>query len=125
MNADAVILFAHGARDPAWAVPFEGVLARVRERAPGCEAMLAFLEFMAPDLPAAIAALAAKGHRSIRVVPLFLGPGGHLRRELPELVGAARAAHPDVRIELTPPAGEDAGVADALAAFCVRRGASA
>ena len=28
-----LILFAHGARDPRWAEPFEAVAARVRERA--------------------------------------------------------------------------------------------
>lgn len=120
MDHDALILFVHGARDPVWAVPFERVLARVRADAPGCDARLAFLEFMSPDLGSAIADLVASGRKSIRVAPLFLGPGGHLRRELPELVAAARAAHPGVRIDLKPPAGEDEGVADALAAYCLR-----
>ena len=77
-------------------------------------------EFIEPDLPAAIAAQAAQGHRAIRVVPLFLGPGGHLRRELPQILEAARRAHPGVTIDATPPAGEDAGVIDALALFCLR-----
>ena len=120
MEHDALVLFAHGARDPAWAAPFERVLAQVRAEAPHCEATLAFLEFMRPDLGTAIADLAAKGRRAIRVAPLFLGPGGHLRRELPELIAAARAAHPSVRIDLLPPAGEDVGVAGALAAYCLR-----
>ncbi len=120
MSYDALILFAHGARDRSWAAPFERILARVRADAPQCDAMLAFLEFIEPDLPAAIVAQAAKGHRAIRVVPLFLGPGGHLRRELPQLLEAARRAHPGVTIDATPPAGEDAGVIDALAAFCLR-----
>jgi sirohydrochlorin cobaltochelatase len=120
MDNDAVILFAHGARDPAWAVPFERVLAHVRADAPQCAASLAFLEFMSPDLGTAIADMVAQGRRAIRVAPLFLGPGGHLRRELPELIAAARAAHPGVRIDLRPPAGEDEGVAAALAAYCLR-----
>jgi sirohydrochlorin ferrochelatase len=30
-------------------------------------------------------------------VPLFLGTGGHLRRDLPPLVDALRAAHPGRR----------------------------
>jgi len=120
MEHDAIVLFAHGARDPAWAAPFERVLARVRERAPSCDARLAFLEFMRPDLPTLIADMAAQGRRAIRVVPLFLGPGGHLRRELPELVAAARLAHTGVRIDLEAAAGEDEGVAEALAAYCLR-----
>ena len=120
MANDALILFAHGARDRSWAAPFERILARVRAEAPQRDAMLAYLEFIEPDLAAAIAAQAAKGHRAIRVVPLFLGPGGHLRRELPQLLEAARRAHPGVTIDATPPAGEDPGVIDALAAFCLR-----
>jgi sirohydrochlorin cobaltochelatase len=120
MDKTALILFAHGARDPIWTAPFERVLARVRNEAPARDAMLAYLEFIAPDLRAAIAAQVANGHRAVRVVPLFLGPGGHLRRELPQLLDEARAAHPGVDIEATPPAGEDSGVVAALAGFCLR-----
>jgi sirohydrochlorin cobaltochelatase len=120
MNADALVLFAHGARDPQWSVPFQRILADVQRRAPERVAMLAYLEFTQPDLPAAIADLVWRGHRSIRVVPLFLGPGGHLRREVPHLVDTARQAHPGVSIELMPPAGEDPGVTAALADYCLR-----
>jgi len=45
-----LILFAHGARDPRWALPFEAVAARVRAQRPGVPVRLAFLEFMAPTL---------------------------------------------------------------------------
>jgi sirohydrochlorin cobaltochelatase len=113
----ALILFAHGARDPSWAAPFERVLAVVRARAPERAPMLAFLELMAPDLPAAIATQAGRGFASIRVVPLFLGPGGHLRHDLPRILAAARQHHPGVAIELAGPAGEDAAVIEALAAY--------
>jgi sirohydrochlorin cobaltochelatase len=120
MATSALILFAHGARDARWAVPFEGVLARVAQAAPEREPMLAFLEFMAPTLDDAVARQVGRGHRSVRVVPLFLGPGGHLRAEVPALVDAARAAHPGVDIVLMPAAGEDAGVIAALADYCLR-----
>jgi lipopolysaccharide export system permease protein len=46
----AIVLFAHGARDPRWAEPFEAVAARVRAAAPGCPVVLAFLELMTPSL---------------------------------------------------------------------------
>ena len=118
--AQALILFAHGARDPGWAAPFARVLERVRAKAPDREATLAFLELMAPDLDTAIAEQAARGVDSIRVVPLVLGPGGHLRHDVPRIVEAARRRHAGIEIELAPPAGEDAAVIDALAAYCVR-----
>ena len=95
-----MILFAHGARDRTWAAPFERVLASVEARAPERAPMLAYLELMAPDLPAAIAAQATRGFEAVRIVPLFLGPGGHLRNDLPRIVQAERERHPGLTIEV-------------------------
>jgi sirohydrochlorin ferrochelatase len=59
---------------------------------------------MAPTLGDAAAGLVGAGATRIDVVPLFLGTGGHLRRDLPPLVDALRAAHPAGRL---PPACSD------------------
>ena len=124
MNADAerpaVILFAHGARDPRWAEPFLRVVERVRAATPDLAVELAYLEHLEPNLAVAARRLAEGGARSIRVVPLFLGRGGHLRIEVPRLVAATAAALPEVAIELALPAGDDDAVIEALAAFCLR-----
>ncbi|HEX4884780.1 MAG TPA: CbiX/SirB N-terminal domain-containing protein [Casimicrobiaceae bacterium] len=113
----ALVLFAHGARDARWAEPFARVLARVAAAAPQRDPMLAYLEFMAPGLREAVDRQVARGHRAIRIVPLFLGPGGHLRSDVPALVAEAARAHPGVDIRLAPAAGEDEGVIAALAAY--------
>jgi len=114
----ALILFAHGARDPGWAEPFERLVARVRAIAPGHEVRLAFFELMHPDLGAAVAELAAGGATAISVVPIFLGPGGHIRHDLPPLIEELRARHRGVQIDQSAPAGEGSGVLDAIAAYC-------
>ena len=116
----AVILFAHGARDPRWAEPFLRVAERVRANAPDLPVELAYLEHLPPDLDEAARRLAQRGAKAIRVVPLFFGRGGHLRVEVPRLVAAAAAALPGVAIELALPAGDDDAVIEALAAFSVR-----
>jgi sirohydrochlorin cobaltochelatase len=113
--ARALVLFAHGARDPRWAEPFEAVAARVRAAAPGVPVVLAFLELMQPSLAEAVAALVAEGATRVDVVPLFLGTGGHLRQDLPPLVEALRAAHPGVAIGLHAAIGEHAADIDAMA----------
>jgi sirohydrochlorin cobaltochelatase len=110
-----LILFAHGARDPRWAAPFEAVAARVRAARPALAVRLAFLEFMAPDLPGACAELAAAGCVHIDVLPMFLGAGGHVRKDLPLLMDAARAAHPAVAIRLHTAIGEIDSVSAAMA----------
>ena len=111
----ALVLFAHGARDPRWAEPFEAVAARVRQAEPGITVQLAFLELMAPTLAYAVDAIAASGTTTIDVVPLFLGTGGHLRKDLPPLVDAVRVAHPGLAIRLHAAIGEHAAVLDAMA----------
>lgn len=116
-----LILFAHGARDASWSEPFRRVAARLQAEAPDLLLELAFLEFMQPDLAQAAAALAGRGARHIEIVPLFLGPGGHLRRELPRLAAAAADAWPGVTIAIAPAAGEDDGVIEAMAAYALRR----
>ena len=111
----ALVLFAHGARDPRWAEPFEAVATCVRAAAPTLAVSLAYLELMAPSLDDAVAKQVASGATAIDVVPLFLGTGGHLRDDLPPLVERLCAAHPGVRIRLHAAIGEHAAVGEAMA----------
>ncbi len=110
-----LILFAHGARDPRWAAPFEAVAARVRAEQPAAAVRLAYLEFMAPTLPEAGAELAAAGCSAVAVLPLFLGAGGHVRKDLPVLMDGLRSAHPGVAFTLHPAVGEIDSVVAAMA----------
>ena len=112
----AIVLFAHGARDPRWADPFNAVAERLRSAAPERPVELAFLELMQPDFPTCVRGLAAEGVRRIDVVPLFLGTGGHLRDDLPRCIDNARKAHVGLDIRLHQAIGEDAGVVEAMAA---------
>lgn len=113
---EGLILFAHGARDPRWALPFQAVVEQVRALRPGTEVRLAFLELMTPSLPAVGDELARKGCTRVTVVPLFLGAGGHVRRDLPALVAELAARHAQVEFRLAFAVGEDPGVVSALAA---------
>ena len=115
----AVILLAHGARDPRWAEPFHRVTAAVRAAAPDLPVLLAFLELMSPDLATAARSLAEEGATRIRIVPLFFGQGGHLRNDVPAMVADIAASLPEVALELARAAGDDDRVVDALAAFCL------
>ena len=111
-----LLLFAHGARDSRWSLPFEDTADRVRQRILGVDVELCFLEFMTPTLVDAGHRLAAAGCAHVDVVPLFLGAGGHVRRDIPLLLGELEAAHPEVHWELRPAIGEIESVVDAMAA---------
>ena len=114
-----LLLFAHGARDPRWAEPFEAVAARARLHEPTWIVQLAFLEFMSPTLIAAGHAMAAAGCARIDVLPLFLGAGGHVRKDLPLLLDELRATHPLIRWQLQRAVGELPSVIDAMARAAV------
>jgi sirohydrochlorin cobaltochelatase len=111
----ALILFAHGARDPEWANPMRRVQAAVRQRLPGMPVELAFLEFMAPTLADCAQALIAGGATRIVVMPMFIARGGHLKRDVPELLAALQAAHPGVELTLGDVIGEQEIVVQAMA----------
>jgi sirohydrochlorin cobaltochelatase len=115
----AVILFAHGARDPEWALPMRRVQALVREQSAGVDIELAFLEFMSPTLGECVATLVTRGVGRIVVLPMFIARGGHLKREVPEMIDALRSTHPGVDISLAAVIGEQDTVVRAMAAAAV------
>lgn len=111
----AIILFAHGSRDPLWHQPIQSVAARIAQRAPHTLVRCAYLELTEPDLPSVARALIDQGATSLCVVPLFLGVGRHAREDLPELLKALHASHPGIDITCQPAVGEQAALLDLLA----------
>jgi sirohydrochlorin cobaltochelatase len=122
--ARALVLFAHGARAASWAAPFERLRDHSQARLPEVKVRLAFLELMEPRLPEAVAGLVAEGVDELTVVPVFLGQGGHLLRDLPQLADQIRAAHPGLRLQVAGAIGEDPQVQAAMTDYCVRSLAS-
>lgn len=111
----ALILFAHGARDPEWANPMRRVQAVVRQRISTVPVELAFLEFMAPTLPERAAELIAQGADKIVVLPMFIARGGHLKKETPEMIDILRSTYPQVEFSLGNAIGEHEMVVQAMA----------
>lgn len=119
MTKKALVLFAHGARAASWAAPFERLRDLTQARTPDVRVSLAFLELMTPRLPELVAELSADGVDEITVVPVFLGQGGHVLRDLPLMVDQLRIEHPLVTINVVEAAGENAAVLNALSDYCV------
>ena len=115
MPDHAIILFAHGARNAEWANPFRQLAIELGGLLHGQRIALAYLELMQPSLPDCVATLHAEGVRNLRVVPVFLGAGGHLKNDLPKIVAGIRETYPDLDISVDPPIGEQSGVISAIA----------
>ncbi len=101
-HAQAIVFFCHGSSDPAWRAPFDLLVERYRKRHPGRRIHLAFLERMAPALPDVIDELATELCDDIRIVPLFLAPGGHTERDLPAILREAHDRWPELRFTVEP-----------------------
>ena len=120
-TTSAIVLFAHGARDPEWAEPFRRIAARLRKTRPQLQIQLAFLELMQPSLDEAVASLAIDGVTRITLVPLFLAQGGHLKQDLPRLLKQIRSSHPGVIIDVTEAIGDSEILTAAIADWALKR----
>ncbi|MHB8668439.1 MAG: sirohydrochlorin chelatase [Burkholderiales bacterium] len=123
-GSQAFILFAHGARDPQWAEPFQLIRRQLQDARPHAQVELAFLELMEPSLEAAVAQSEARGATRIVLVPLFLAQGGHMKQDLPRLVAKIRDQHPQLEFQVLSAIGDAPEILRAITDW-VLRGAAA
>lgn len=122
MNAEdkrAVVLFAHGSRDPLWHKPMEAVAAQIANGDSAVTVRCAYLELSTPNLETVSQELVTAGTTHIAVVPMFLGVGRHAREDLPLLLQQLRKRYPDVAFALKPAVGEDQRLIALLAQIAV------
>jgi sirohydrochlorin cobaltochelatase len=115
----ATIVFAHGSRDPQWALPVERIAQLVQRRTPQQPVVCAYLELTPPDLAQAVARMLASDPQinHLRILPVFLGMGRHAREDLPEQLRSLQAMHPNCQFELLASAGESDQVLEAIASL--------
>jgi sirohydrochlorin cobaltochelatase len=114
-----IILLAHGSRDPLWKKPIEAVASQIGQIAPTTAVRCAYLEATTPDLASSAAELADLGIVEISVVPLFMGVGKHAREDLPVLMAALRAKHPQIAFNLRPSLGEEPQIIELIARIAI------
>lgn len=119
MAQHALVLFAHGARDPRWAEPFQRLQQIVQAQRPDVSVSLAFLELMEPRLPELVKHLMQAGTTHITLVPVFFGQGGHVLRDLPLMIEQLKQDHPGLTLKTATAVGEDAEVLNAIARYCI------
>ena len=113
----AIVLLAHGSRDPQWSEPFEHLREAVMQRCGDAAVALAYLDHSPPDFASVAGDLIARGATQIDIVPLFLGAGTHVRNDVPKLVDLAASRHSSVRFQLRPFIGDAPTVLAAIADY--------
>jgi sirohydrochlorin cobaltochelatase len=115
-----IILFGHGSRTAEYIKPFERIREAVLAREPDTLVELGFLELTRPSMDESIECLVGRGVTQIVVVPIFIGPGRHVLKDLPQLAANAMDRHPGLEFTLAAPVGEVQEVVDAMASFALR-----
>ncbi|MFH8606199.1 sirohydrochlorin chelatase [Streptomyces sp. NPDC018029] len=110
-----LVLVAHGSRDPRALTTVTALAERIREQRPGLAVRLGHIELNEPLLTET---LAAQRSGSAVLVPLLLGRGQHVKRDVP--AAAAGAPHLDTRVAA--PLGPHPLLAEALHARLVQAG---
>ena len=126
-----VVLLAHGSRSGSHTIDglremVRRLQARLDGDSAGCRSkvVMACLEFIQPDLPAAVGGLVERGCGDITVMPFLLGQGTHTTEDLDEEIARSLAAHPQARIRATEGFGADPALADIVAARVMRQPAA-
>ncbi|MFG3032388.1 sirohydrochlorin chelatase [Streptomyces sp. NPDC048253] len=97
----ALVVVAHGSRDPRALSTVRTLLDRVREQRPGLRVHLGHIELNEPLLTDTLADLDAQGTTDAVLVPLLLARGYHVKRDIPEMAAKARV-HTRVAAPLGP-----------------------
>jgi sirohydrochlorin cobaltochelatase len=111
----AIVLFAHGSRDPLWHRPIQAVADAIALRAPATPVACAYLELSTPDLHTVCDSLISQGASALTIVPMFLGVGKHAREDLPALLTQLREQWPAIDFQLQAAVGENPRLISLLA----------
>lgn len=101
-----LVLMAHGSRDAAWRRSMEDLVAAVRAGSPQEEVRLAYMQFTGPTLSDLVEEATAEGHRSFRILPLFMASAGHVDKDIKPLMQELASRFPEAEMELLKPVGE-------------------
>lgn len=107
MTAPSLVLLSAGEADPRAAQVGQEIRDGVAALRPELDVHICFLDHGSPSLPQLTNKLARRRVTEIVVVPMALGDGGLMHSELPQLLAAARAAHPGLALIAARPIGPD------------------
>ena len=110
-----VLIVGHGSRRKETELVLQSVVAMARRKLSEIPTEIAYMEFGDPNIPTGLDTLAAAGVDEIAVVPYFLFDGIHIREDIPHILEEYKAAHPNIKLKMSSPLGEDPRLADILA----------
>ena len=116
----ALLVMAHGSRDPEAREEYRRIHAALAERLAPCPVVFSILEFPnddgLPSIQDGWRQCLEAGAGRVVALPFFLFPAGHVREDLPDELRSARSAGGRADLDLLPPLGAPDELLDAVEA---------
>ncbi|MFD8147802.1 sirohydrochlorin chelatase [Streptomyces sp. NPDC059708] len=100
MSSPALLVIAHGSRDPRHAATVRALVGRVRSLRPGLRVETAFLDFNGPAVSQALASLYLSGVREVVALPLLLTRAFHAKADIPAVLAESAVRLPDLSVRV-------------------------
>lgn len=114
MTAPALVILAHGSRDPRSAATVHSLVKCLRATRDDLRIEASFLDHCPPTPYQVIGKLAAEGVEEVVVLPLLLSSAYHAKIDVPAVVDEARSRFPGLRIIASDVLGYDDTLLDVL-----------
>jgi sirohydrochlorin cobaltochelatase len=111
---DALLLIGHGSRDSLATAEYNQFADSLAERL-ALPVYPCFLEFADPPIAEGVRRCVEAGARRIVALPLFLGPAGHQKNDVPTIINWAKGEWPDIQISYGTPLGAQPQIINVLA----------
>lgn len=98
--APALLVLAHGSRDPRHAATVQALTGRVRTLRPGLRVETAFLDFNTPTVGQALSSLYLSGVREVVALPLLLTRAFHAKSDIPAALAESTARLPGLSVRV-------------------------
>lgn len=113
-TGEALLLIGHGSRDEEGIVEYNQFAEALAERL-HLPVYPCFLEFADPPIVEGIRACVEAGTQRIIALPLFLGPAGHQKNDVPAILNWAKTEWPRVQFKYGTPLGAQPQIISVLA----------
>jgi sirohydrochlorin ferrochelatase len=114
VTAPALVILAHGSRDPRSAASIHALATCLRELREDLRIETAFLDHCPPKPHQVFDKLVADGVEEVVVVPLLLSGAFHARVDVPAVLDEARSRYPSLRVIASDVLGYDESLLDVL-----------
>jgi len=117
----AILYIGHGTRSKKGAGEAKSFVQRVMDRINVPIQEISFLELTDPLIAEGFARCVERGATEITVVPLFLLAAGHIKKDIPMVLGSLQEKYPQINIAVKDPFGVQESIIDGVAELVFAR----